>query len=62
LILELNGKRVKSPDDLQSKLGKLSYGAQVTMRVWRNKVAVDLPQRGKQRTPRSTAIIPLENP
>jgi len=62
LILELNGKRVKSPDDLQSKLGKLSYGAQVTMRVWRNKVAVDLPQRGKQRTPRSTAIIQLENP
>ncbi len=62
LILELNGKRVKSPDDLQSKLAELSYGAQVTMRVWRNKVAVDLPQQGKARTPRSTGVIKLTNP
>jgi S1-C subfamily serine protease len=62
LILEINGKRVKSPDDLQAKLAELSYGAQVTMRVWRNKVAVDLPQRGKERTQRSTGVIQLENP
>jgi hypothetical protein len=62
LILEINGKRVKSPDDLQAKLTELSYGAQVTMRVWRNKVAVDLPQRGKERTQRSTGVIQLENP
>ena len=62
LILELNGKRVKSPDDLQSKLAELSFGARVTMRVWRNKVAVDLPQQGKARTPRSTGVIQLTNP
>lgn len=62
LILEINGKRVNSPDDLQAKLAELSYGAQVTMRVWRNKVAVDLPQRGKERTQRSSGVIQLGNP
>ena len=62
LILELNGKRVKSPDDLQAKLAELSFGAQVTMRVWRNKVAVDLPQRGKARTPGGASTIQLSNP
>ena len=61
LILELNGKRVKNPDELKNSLSQLSFGAQVTMRVWRNKVVVDLPQRAGTRAQRSTAIQ-LQNP
>ena len=52
LILELNGKRVKSPDDLQAKLAELSFGAQGDhARVAKQSRRRSSATRGKARTP-----------
>ena len=57
LILELNGKRIKSPTDLQKVLGTLTIKSELKMLVWRNKVKVSLPQAAGS-APR-TKLIPL---
>ena len=61
LVLEFNGKRIKSPSDLQKVLGTLTIKSKLEMRVWRNKVMVSLPQTGKSAAgARRTTLIQLE--